>query len=60
VFGLPDLGALPPLRDLGDNAELILEADLVVAPEGVAPTPVQEEAIPPAIEAEPEPPGDEA
>ena len=58
VFGLPDLGALPPLRDLGDNAELILEADLMVAPEGIVPTPVEEEPVPPAIEAEPEPPGD--
>jgi segregation and condensation protein B len=60
VFGLPDLGALPPLRDLGDNADLILEADLTVAPEGVTPTPVDEEAVPPALDAEPEPPGDGA
>jgi len=72
VFGLPDLGALPPLRDLGDNAELILEADLTVAPDGVAPTPMEaaaergaaeepipgevaEDAVPPAIDPEPEP-----
>ena len=55
VFGLPDLGALPPLRDLGDNAELILEADLTVAP-----TPVDGDAVPPTVAAEPESPGDGA
>jgi segregation and condensation protein B len=60
VFGLPDLGALPPLRDLGDNAELILEADITVAPEGVTPSPVDDEAVPPTLEAVSEPPDDEA
>ncbi len=38
VFGLPDLAALPPLRELGENAELLLEPDLTVAPEGTRPT----------------------
>jgi segregation and condensation protein B len=59
VFGLPDLGALPPLRDLGDNAELVLEADLTVTPEGVAPTsPTEDTDVPPMVD--PEPPGDGA
>jgi segregation and condensation protein B len=35
VFGLPDLGALPPLRDLGDGATLLAATDLTVTPEGV-------------------------
>jgi segregation and condensation protein B len=55
TFSLPDLGALPPLRDLGEGAELILAADLTVSDEGVLPTeqgPVEEA---PAAEAEPPP-----
>src|SRR6266446_329084 len=36
VFGLPDLKALPPLRDLGDGAALLAATGLEVAPEGVA------------------------
>jgi len=35
VFGLPDLNALPPLRDLGDGAALLAATELEVAPEGV-------------------------
>jgi segregation and condensation protein B len=35
VFGLPDLGALPPLRDLGDGAELLAAKDLTVLGDGV-------------------------
>jgi len=35
VFGLPDLKALPPLRDLGDGAALLAATELTVAPEGV-------------------------
>jgi len=35
VFGLPDLNALPPLRDLGDGAALLAATGLEVAPEGV-------------------------
>ena len=35
VFGLPDLNALPPLRDLGDGAELLAATDLTVTSEGV-------------------------
>jgi len=35
VFGLPDLGALPPLRDLGDGAELLAAKDLTVKSDGV-------------------------
>jgi len=38
VFGLPDLKALPPLRDLGDGAALLAATGLEVAPEGVAVT----------------------
>jgi segregation and condensation protein B len=37
VFGLPDLRALPPLRDLGDGIELLMGQDLQVGPEGVRP-----------------------
>lgn len=39
VFGLPDLEALPPLKELGDGAELLAARDLTVGPEGVVPTP---------------------
>ena len=35
VFGLPDLNALPPLRDLGDGAALLAATEVKVAPEGV-------------------------
>ena len=35
VFGLPDLQALPPLRDLGDGAQVLMAKELVVTPEGV-------------------------
>src|SRR5436190_15910968 len=35
VFGLPDLNALPPLRDLGDGAALLAATEPEVAPEGV-------------------------
>jgi segregation and condensation protein B len=38
VFGLPDLNALPPLRDLGDRAELLAAKDLTVGGEGVVVT----------------------
>jgi segregation and condensation protein B len=38
VFGLPDLKALPPLRDLGDGIELLMGQDLKVGPDGVRPT----------------------
>ena len=34
VFGLPDLEALPPLRELAEGAELLLACDLGVAEEG--------------------------
>src|SRR5205814_2138114 len=34
VFGLPDLNALPPLRDLGDGAALLAATEVKVAPEG--------------------------
>jgi segregation and condensation protein B len=39
VFGLPDLRALPPLRDLGDGIELLMGRDLQVGPDGVHPAP---------------------
>ena len=38
VFGLPDLGALPPLRDLGDGATILTAQDLTIGPEGVTVT----------------------
>jgi segregation and condensation protein B len=52
AFGLPDLGAMPPLRELGEGAELMLVSDLTVTEEGVVPTgEAGKEA--PAAEAEP-------
>ncbi len=39
LFGLPDLGALPPLRDLGEGAEVLAAPDLTVGAGGVAATP---------------------
>jgi segregation and condensation protein B len=38
VFGLPDLEALPPLRDLGELAEVLRATDLSLTPDGVVPT----------------------
>jgi len=38
VFGLPDLNALPPLRDLGNGAELLAATDLTVSETGVTVT----------------------
>src|SRR5690349_3826439 len=38
VFGLPDLGALPPLRDMGDGATILAAKDLTIGPEGVTVT----------------------
>jgi segregation and condensation protein B len=35
VFGLPDLNALPALRNLGDGAEVLAATDLTVRAEGV-------------------------
>jgi segregation and condensation protein B len=39
VFGLPDVDALPPLRDLGELAEVLRATDLSLTPSGVVPTP---------------------
>jgi len=51
VFGLPDLRALPPLRDLGDGIELLMGQDLQIGPNGVRPTePVSEVAPPEAAD----------
>jgi segregation and condensation protein B len=50
VFGLPDLGALPPLRDLGDGAELLAAKDLTVLGDGVEVT--LESPAPPPDEGE--------
>ncbi len=47
VFGLPDLKALPPLRDLGDGAALLAATEPEVAPEGVE---VTRESPPPSAE----------
>jgi segregation and condensation protein B len=44
TFGLPDLGAMPPLRELGEGAELLLVSDLTVSDEGVVPTAEHESA----------------
>jgi len=41
VFGLPDLQALPPLRDLGELADILRATDLSLTPEGVVPTEVE-------------------
>jgi segregation and condensation protein B len=38
VFGLPDLQALPPLRDLGELADVLRATDLSVTGGGVVPT----------------------
>jgi len=38
VFGLPDLEALPPLRDLGELAEILRASDLSLTVDGVVPT----------------------
>ena len=38
VFGLPDLEALPPLRDLGELADILRATDLSLTPAGVVPT----------------------
>jgi len=35
VFGLPDLNALPPLRDLGDGAAVLAATEVAVTPGGV-------------------------
>jgi segregation and condensation protein B len=49
LFGLPDLGALPPLRELGEGAEVLAAADLTVGRGGVvatAATPAAEDEAP--------------
>jgi len=38
AFSLPDLGALPPLRDLGEIAEMLTDRDLSVVEKGVLPS----------------------
>jgi len=38
VFGLPDLEALPPLRDLGELADILRATDLSLTAAGVVPT----------------------
>jgi len=52
VFGLPDLRALPPLRDLGDGIELLMAQDLQVGPNGVQETAPAAPAEPDAVVAE--------
>jgi segregation and condensation protein B len=39
VFGLPDLSALPTLRELGEEAQVLEQPDLTVTPAGVVATP---------------------
>jgi segregation and condensation protein B len=55
VFGLPDLEALPPLRDLGEMADLLRATDLSLTADGVVPT---EELGERGGEGTPEPPDD--
>jgi segregation and condensation protein B len=50
VFSLPDLSALPPLRSLGEGAEVLAGADLTAGPTGVAPT--AEESPAPSADAD--------
>lgn len=38
VFGLPDLGALPRLKDLGELPAILADTDLAVTGQGVVPT----------------------
>lgn len=38
LFGLPDLNALPPLRDLGEGAELLAARDMTVGEDGMQET----------------------
>ena len=57
VFGLPDLKALPALRDLGNGAEVLMASDLTASETGVHPTEPAEAAEPPET-AEAEPPSD--
>lgn len=38
VFGLPDIGALPPLPELAETAALLAAADMTVGSDGVHPT----------------------
>src|SRR5262249_28754841 len=38
VFGLPDLEALPALREVAGNGEILTDGDLSVTPAGVVPT----------------------
>jgi len=45
VFGLPDLSALPTLRELGDGAEVLASADLTVAADGVVATGTPQAAV---------------
>jgi segregation and condensation protein B len=37
VFGLPDLAALPPLKEIGELPTILADADLAVSGHGVAP-----------------------
>jgi segregation and condensation protein B len=52
VFGLPDLKALPALRDLGNGADVLMAPDLTISENGVQPTEAAEDAE------TPEPPSD--
>lgn len=60
VFGLPDLQALPPLKELVDGAELLTARDVTVGADGVIPTEPGADAV--AEETAPEAPaaGDES
>jgi segregation and condensation protein B len=55
VFSLPDLGALPTLRELGDGAEMLMAADLAITPQGVLPTDEEAARSAAAADAHPEP-----
>jgi segregation and condensation protein B len=52
VFGLPDLGALPPLKDLGELPTILADTDLAVTGGGVLPAAAGAEASPAIDEGE--------
>ncbi len=59
VFGLPDLSALPTLRELGADPAVLMAPDLTVGPDGVLATP-DVSGEPAADDTPPAPPPEEA
>jgi segregation and condensation protein B len=60
VFGLPDLDALPPLRDLGEMADILRATDLSITADGVVPTDEVGESGGESTPAPPDDSGDES